>query len=176
HDKGYTSIDGDDPGQLFKSGQMVFWPEGIWMKNDLLKIDTLNFGMAQFIQFDPNIQGNWTSSHQMVMIKSPEMTDEKAAAVMDFIAWVGANSLEWAKAGQNPACLKIMENPEYMEMEQSFLLEAPESLIIHDYKYYGYAVEALDKIVLEVPFGRMTTEEALLQAEKETADRIAAGQ
>lgn len=176
HDKGYTSIDGDDPGQLFKSGQMVFWPEGIWMKNDLLKIDTLNFGMAQFIQFDPSIQGNWTSSHQMVMIKNPEMTDERAAAVMDFIAWVGGNSLEWAKAGQNPACLKIMENPEYMEMEQSFLLEAPDSLIIHNYKYYGYAVEALDKIVLEVPFGRMTTEEALIQAEKETADRIAAGQ
>lgn len=176
HDKGYTSMDGDDAGQLFKSGQMVFWPEGIWMKNDLLKIDTLDFGMTQFIQFDPNIQGNWTSSHQMVMIKSPEMTDERAAAVMDFLAWVGANSLEWAKAGQNPACLKIMENEAYMDMGQSFLLEATDSLVIHDYKYYGYAVEALDKIVWEVPFGRMTTEEALEQAVKETADRITAGQ
>lgn len=176
HDKGYTSQDGDDPGQLFKSGQMVFWPEGIWMKNDLLKIDTLNFGMTQFIQFDPDVQGNWTSSHQMVMIKNPEMTSERAGAVMDFVAWVGANSLEWAKAGQNPACLKIMENPEYMEMGQSFLLSATDSLVIHDYKYYGYAVEALDKIVLEVPFGRMSAEEALIQAQQETADRIAAGQ
>lgn len=176
HDKGYTSLDGDDPGQLFKSGQMVFWPEGIWMKNDLLKIDTLNFGMTQFIQFDKEVQGNWTSSHQMVMIKNPEMTSERAAAVMDFVAWIGANSLEWAKAGQNPACLKIMENEEYMNMGQSFLLEATDSLVIHDYKYYGYAVEALDKIVHEVPFGRMTTEEALIQAEQETKDRIEAGQ
>ncbi len=175
HDQGFTSIDGDDPGQLFKSGQMVFWPEGIWMKNDLMKIDTLNFGMTQFIQFDPKIKGNWTSSHQMVMIKNPEMTDERAAAVMDFIAWVGANSIEWARAGQNPACLKILENEEYTQMGQSFLLQDTDSLIIHDYKYYGYAVEALDKIVLEVPFGRMTAEEALEQAELETADRIKAG-
>lgn len=175
HDKGYTSMDGDDSGQLFKSGQMVFWPEGIWMKNDLLKIDTLNFGMAQFIQFDANIQGNWTSSHQMVMIDSPDMTDERAAAVMDFIAWIGDNSLEWAKAGQVPACLKILENEEFTEMGQAFLLESTDSLVISDYKYYGYAVEALDKVVWEVPFGRMTADEALQQAEKETADRIEAG-
>jgi len=176
HDKGYTSIDGDDPLQLFSSGQMVFWPEGIWMVNNLNKIDTLNFGMTQFIQFDPAIQGNWTSSHQMVMIKNPEMSDERAAAIMDFVAWVGANSIEWARAGQNPACLKILENAEYKEMKQSFLLEATDSLVIHDYKYYGYVVEALDKIVWEVPFGRMTVKEGLEQAEKETADRIKAGE
>lgn len=176
HDKGYTSVDGDDPMQLFSSGQMVFWPEGIWMKNNLVKIDTLNFGMTQFIQFDPAIRGNWTSSHQMVMIKNPQMTDERAAAIMDFVAWVGANSIEWARAGQNPACLKILENAEYKEMGQSFLLDDTDSLVIHDYKYYGYAVEALDKIVVEVPFGRMTAEEGLAQAEKETADRIKAGE
>lgn len=176
HDKGYTSVDGDDSNQLFSSGQMVFWPEGIWMKNNLMQIDTLNFGMTHFIQFDPAVRGNWTSSHQMVMIKNPKMTDERAAAIMDFIAWMGSNSIEWARAGQNPACLKILENPEYKEMGQSFLLDATDSLVIHDYKYYGYAVEALDKIVWEVPFGRMTTEEALAQAEKETADRIKAGE
>jgi len=176
HDKGYTSIDGDDPLQLFSSGQMVFWPEGIWMVNNLNKIDTLNFGMTQFIQFDPAIQGNWTSSHQMVMIKNPEMSEERASAIMDFVAWVGANSIEWARAGQNPACLKILENAEYKEMKQSFLLEATDSLVIHDYKYYGYVVEALDKIVWEVPFGRMTVKEGLEQAEKETADRIKAGE
>ncbi len=176
HDKGYTSIDGDDAGQLFKSGQMVFWPEGIWMKNDLLAIDTLNFGMTDFIQFDAAKKGNWTSSHQMVMIKNPEMTDERASAVLAFVKWVGENSLEWAKAGQVPACLKILENDEFKKMDQAFLLDDTSSLIIHDYKYYGYAVEALDKIVLEVPFGRMTAEEGLAQAEKETADRISAGQ
>lgn len=176
HDKGFTTIDGDDPMQLFTSGQMVFWPEGIWMKANLTQIDTLNFGMTQFIQFDAAKRGNWTSSHQMVMINNPEMTDERAAAVMDFVAWIGANSIEWARSGQNPACLKILENDEFKAMGQAFLLDDPESLIIHDYKYYGYAVEALDKIMFEVPFGRMTAEEALAQAEKEIADRIAAGE
>ncbi len=172
HDNGYTSLDGEDPVQLFQSGQMVFLPEGIWMKNSLTLVDTLNFGMTQSIQFDPSIQGNWTSSHQMVILDNPNMTDERAAAVLDFIEWVGENSIEWARAGQNPASLKILENEEFMTMGQGFLLEATDSLIIHDYKYYGFAAEAIDKFCWDVPFGKVDIEEALPSAEKEIADRI----
>ena len=174
HDAGYTNVDGEDPAQMFRAGKAVFLPEGIWMKNSFEEIGTLNFDMTHMITFDGSKKSNWTSSHQMVMFKNPEMSAERAAAVMDFIAWVGENSLEWAKAGQVPASLKIMDNPEFREMKQSFLLEEPESLKIFDYKYFGYAVEALDKIVWEVPFGRVETKAGLLQAEKEVIDRISA--
>jgi len=172
HDKGYTNIDGEDSGQLFRSGQLVFWPEGIWMKNSLAEIEGLNFGMAHSIAFDVDNVKNWTSSHQMVMFKNPDMTDEKAQGIMDFVAWVGENSIEWARAGQVPASLKILENQEFKDMKQSFLLEDEETLKIFDYKYFGYATEALDKIVWEVPYGRMEAKSALEQAVKEVKDRI----
>ncbi len=173
HDNGYTNIDGEDPVQMFRSGKLVFCPEGIWMKNSLEEIPNLNFGMAHSISFDPAKQVNWTSSHQMVMFKNKEMTDERAAGIMDFLAWVGENSVEWARAGQVPASLKILQNDEFKGMKQAFLLDNQDSLKIFDYKYFGFAAEALDKIVWEVPFGRMETKEGLDQAQKEVRDRIA---
>jgi multiple sugar transport system substrate-binding protein len=174
HDAGITNLDGEDPVQMFRAGQVVFLPEGIWMKNSFETIDTLNFDMTHMIAFDPAKKSNWTSSHQMVMFKNPNMDAERAAAIMDFIKWVGENSIEWAKAGQVPASLKIMDNPEFKEMKQSFLLEEPDTLKIFDYKYFGYAVESLDKVVWEVAFSRLGAKEALEQAQKETIDRISA--
>lgn len=175
YDQGLTTADGDDPQQLFKSGKLVFWPEGIWMKNGLDEVKTLNYGMTNFISFDTNTVYNWTSSHNFVMLKNPSMTDEKASAALDFIAWVGDNSIEWARSGQNPACLKIKDNDEYKKMKQSFILDMPDTLKIHDYKYYGYTVEALDKIVTDAIFGKVDIKKGLEQAQKETADRIKAG-
>jgi multiple sugar transport system substrate-binding protein len=167
--------DGEDPGQLFRSGKMVVWPEGIWMVNSLKDITNLNWGMTHMITFDPAKKVNWSSSHQFTMFKNPGMDDERAAAVMDFINWIGENSLEWAKAGQLPAHLSIAKNEEFKKMPQSFLASAADTQKIHDYKYYGYAVEALDKIVLDTVFGKMDIKEGLKQAVKETEDRIAAG-
>ena len=174
HDAGLTNADGEDPVQMFRAGKVVFLPEGIWMKNSFEEIDALDFDMTHMITFNGAKKSNWTSSHQMVMFKNKEMNADRAAAVMDFITWVGENSLEWAKAGQVPASLKIMDNPEFRDMKQSFLLDDPDTLKIFDYKYFGYAVEALDKIVWEVPFGRVETKAGLQQAEKEVRDRISA--
>lgn len=176
HDRGYTNVDGDDPGQMFRSGNLVFWPEGIWMMNSLAEIPDLNWGMTHSIVFDTDSVKNWTSSHQFVLLDNPNMTDERAQAVMDFIAWVGENSIEWARAGQVPAHFSILDNPEFASLPQAFLLKDSDSLSINEYKHYGYAVEALDKIVWEVPFGRVETKAGLQQAVREVADRIRASQ
>ncbi|MCM8709684.1 extracellular solute-binding protein [Clostridium sp. SYSU_GA19001] len=167
--------DGEDPGQLFRSGKLVIWPEGIWMQNSLKEIKNLNWGMTHMVTFDASKKVNWSSSHQFVMFKNPKMDDERAAAIMDFIKWIGENSLEWAKAGQVPASLKIMDNEEFNKMPQSFLLKESDSQKIFNYKYYGYAVEALDKIVWETVFNKMEIKAGLVLAQKETEDRIKAG-
>ncbi|MGL4336667.1 MAG: extracellular solute-binding protein [Turicibacter sp.] len=171
-EKGYASQDGEDPGQLFRSGQMLFWPEGIWMVNSIKDIPNLNFGMTHMVSLNNNTQANWTSSHQFVMLKNKKMTDERADAIMEFVNWVGENGLEWAKAGQAPAHLSIRENEEFKQMPQAFLLDDASKLALYDYKYYGYAVEALDKVVFEAIFGRMTPEEAVAQMQKETSEKI----
>ena len=175
HDKDLTTKDGDDPVQLFKAGKLVFLPEGIWMKSGLDEVKTLKYGMTNQLSFNTTDVNNWTSSHNFVMLKNPSMTDERASAALDFIAWVGENSIEWAKAGQNPACLKIKDNADYGKMMQSFLLNEPETLKIYNYKYFGFAVEALDKVVTDAVFGKVDIKQGLEKAQKETADRIKAG-
>ncbi len=169
-EKKWCSQDGDDPVQLFGSGQLIFLSEGSWMMGTLNDMG-LNYGATYAIAYDASNPQTWASSHQFVMPKK-EMSAERAAAVMAFVEFVGNNSLEWAKVGQAPAALKIKESPEFTSMPQAFLLDKPEFVNISDYKYYGYAVSAIDKIDYEVPFGRMDAQTALDQAVQEVSDAI----
>lgn len=168
---GYTQKEGDDPWQLFLAGKVLFCPEGIWMYNNV-KEAGLNAKIYDYPVFDANSKGNWTSSHQFVLPKNNNRDDEKTKAVLDFINFMGNNSLEWAKAGQCPAHVSIKDVAEFKDMPQAFLADENDELKIYDYKYYGYAVESLDTVLGEALWGRMTPEEALNQAVQETKDKI----
>lgn len=170
--KGYAQKEGDDSWQLFLAGKVLFCPEGIWMYNNV-KEAGLNAKMYDYPVFDAGTKGNWTSSHQFVLPKNDNRDDEKTQAVLDFINFMGNNSLEWAKAGQCPAHVSIKDVTEFKDMPQAFVADESDELKIYNYKYYGYAVEALDKVLGEVLFGRMTPQEALDQAVQETKDQIA---
>lgn len=136
----------------------------------------LNAKMYDYPVFDAGTKGNWTSSHQFVIPKNDKRDADKTKAVLEFIDYVGNNSLEWAKAGQVPAHVAIKDVAEFKEMPQAFLADEADELKIYSYKYYGYAVESLDKVLAEILFGRMTAEDGLKQAVQETKDRIEMGQ
>ncbi|WP_368658840.1 ABC transporter substrate-binding protein [Metabacillus halosaccharovorans] len=168
--------DGEDPGQLFQSGKAIFYPEGIWMQNGLNEAKNLNWGLTNFPQISPDNIVNWTSSHQFVMFKDENRSEEKTKGMMDFLDYVRQHSLPWAKAGQNPAALETLEDSEYKEMPQSFLVEDPElqkSLKIFDYKYNGFVVEEIDKLVGDAAFGKLDIDEGLEKAQKAIEDKIA---
>ncbi|PAD68213.1 sugar ABC transporter substrate-binding protein [Bacillus sp. 7586-K] len=170
-----TNKDGEDPGQLFKSGKAIFYPEGIWMQNSLNEAKKLNWGLTNFAQVSPDKIVNWTSSHQFVMFKDENRSEEKAKGIMDFLDYVRQNSLPWAKAGQNPAALETLDNPEYKELPQSFLVQDPElqkTLKIFDYKYNGFVVEEVDKLVGDAAFGKLDITEGLEKAQKAVEDKI----
>ncbi len=171
-DKGWATQDGDDPLQLFGTGKLVFLSEGTWMMGRLNEIEGLNYGESYSISYDAANPMTWTSSHQFVMPKNPNMTPERAAAIMDFVSYVGENSLEWANSGQVPASLKILEDETFKAMPQAFYLNKPEFLDISDYKYYGYAVTAVDAFATEVAFSRKDAKEALDEAVQQVADAI----
>lgn len=175
YDAGYTQKDGDSPWELFLGGKMLFCPEGQWMYNNV-KEAKLNAKMFDYPVFNKKTKGNWTSSHQFVMPANKKQNPEKQKAILDFINYIGNNSIEWARAGQTPAHVSIKANSEFKTMPQAFLAEQNEELKINGYKYYGAAVESLDKILGEVLFGRMTIDEGLNQAVQETKDRISSGQ
>lgn len=167
--------DGEDPGQLFKSGKAIFYPEGIWMQNGLNEVKNLDWGLTNFPQISPDKIVNWTSSHQFVMFKDDNRSEEKTKGMMDFLDYVRQNSLPWAKAGQNPAALETLIDSEYKEMPQSFLVEDPElqkTLKIFDYKYNGFVVEEIDKLVGDAAFGKLDINEGLEKAQKAIEDKI----
>ncbi|MDN4525933.1 extracellular solute-binding protein [Fictibacillus fluitans] len=175
---GITNKDGQDAGQTFKSGKAIFYAEGIWMQNDVKSAKNLNWGMTNFPQLsdDKNKMVNWSSSHQFVLLKNPERDKKKTEGIMKFIDWVKDNSLPWAEAGQNPAALATLDNPDYQKMPQSFLVKdatEQKSLKIFDYKYNGYVSEQLDKIGNDTVFGKLDIHKALKSAQKTVEDKIA---
>ncbi|PMC35635.1 sugar ABC transporter substrate-binding protein [Bacillus sp. UMB0899] len=172
-----TNKDGEDPGQLFKSNKAIFYPEGIWMQNSLNEVKTLDWGLTSFPQVSADKIVNWTSSHQFVMLQDENRSEEKTKGMMDFLDYIRENSLPWAQAGQNPAALSTLENPEFKELPHSFLVEDPklqESLKIFDYKYNGFVAEEVDKLVGDAIFGKLDIEEGLEKAQKAVEDKIAA--
>jgi multiple sugar transport system substrate-binding protein len=168
--------DGEDAGQLFKSGKAIFYPEGIWMQNSLKDAKKLNWGLTSFPQVSPEKIVNWTSSHQFVKFNDENRTEEKNEGIMKFLEYVRENSLPWAQAGQNPAALATLENPEYQKLPQSFLVKDPElqkSLKIFDYKYNGFVAEEVDKLVGDAMFGKLDIDKGLEAAQKAVEDKIA---
>ena len=171
YNNGWTQQEGDPSWQLFLAGESMWITEGIWMYNHVLETD-LNVEMFNFPVFDPAVLGNWTSSHQFVLPRNDDRCEDRTRVIFEFIDFVGNNGIEWARAGQAPAQLSIRESAEFMEMPQAFLTEEGAALIIYDFKYFGFAVEALDMIFGDVLFGRLDPEEALEQALRQTIERI----
>ncbi|MDR2658147.1 MAG: extracellular solute-binding protein [Oscillospiraceae bacterium] len=176
HDGGYTTIKGDDGTQLFYAGNLLIWPEGIWMKAGAVDAG-LDFGMLPSISFTPENTKSWTSSHNFVQFADDNRTEEEDIAVAKFINYMGENSLVWARdGGQVPAHISINDVPEFQDLLQSFLAdpERGDELAIYYYKYWGLFDTAFSRNGFEPIFGTMTIEDALAQAEQEIIDAIAA--
>ncbi|MHC5269837.1 extracellular solute-binding protein [Enterococcus sp. LJL98] len=177
---GMTTKDGEDPYQLFLTGKLIFFPEGIWMRNNVSEAK-FDWGLTNSPQLSDDLSKtvNWASSHQFVMFKNEERTDEKTKGVLDFIEWIRTNSLEWARAGQNPASLAILDDEEYSKMPQSIFISTPEqqeTLSIFDYKYNGYVSEFIDAHGLDVVFGKAKIEDFGPKMQKEVSDKISKDQ
>lgn len=173
---GYTNKDGEDASQLFQMGKEVFLPEGIWFQNTANTIKGFEWGMTHAPQYDANNVINWSSSHQFVMFNNDERSDEKEQGIVAFMDWIRENSIEWAKAGQNPASLATLEDPEYLALPQSFLVKdevGQSSLKIFEYQYNGYVSDEIDRIGFDTVFGKTKIDKALESAQKSIEDKIA---
>ncbi|MGX7030417.1 extracellular solute-binding protein [Vagococcus zengguangii] len=176
YEEGVSTKDGEDPNQLFLSGKLLFLPEGIWLQN-IINGAEFDWGLTNAPQLSDDMSQviNWSSSHQFVMFNNEDRSDEKTKGILDFIDWVRTNSLEWAKAGQNPATLDILNNEEYQKMPQSFFINSEEeqnTLKIFDYKYNGYVSEYLESHGFDALFSKVSIEDFTSGLQKEVSDKI----
>ncbi len=169
--KGWCTQDGDQPNNLFAKKKLIFLPEGTWILSTA-QYTRVNFGETYMISYDPDNMVQWASSHQFVIPRSKEMNDEKAAAIMDFIQYVGENSYEWAKYGQIPASKAVLADERINDLPQKFLIDNPSAMIINDYAYYGAVVDAIDTVAYEIPFGRVSPADGLRDAQQMVVDKI----
>ncbi|GBG93866.1 sugar ABC transporter substrate-binding protein [Ligilactobacillus salitolerans] len=171
-----TSQDGQDPMQLFLTGKDIFFPEGIWMNNQI-KEGKIKYGVTNMPQIssNPNKMVNWSSSHQFVLLKQPKRSKAKTKATLKFINWVRLHSLTWAEAGQNPASLAITKNAKYNNMQQSFLLSnktEQNSLTIFDYRYNGYLADYLDRYAYDAVFNKTSISKYLKKMQNTVQDEV----
>lgn len=169
--KKWCTQDGDQPNNLFAQGKLMFLPEGTWTLSTV-EYTNINFDETYMITYDTDNMLQWASSHQFVMPRNDKMTDEKAAAILDFISFVGENCYEWADYGQIPASKAVLNDSRVSELPQKFLIDNPSALVISDYVYYGAVVEALDTVAYEIPFGRVTPADGLKSAQQLVEDNI----
>lgn len=110
-----------------------------------------------------------------MLLKQPKRDKAKTEATLQFISWVRTHSLEWAKAGQNPATLAITKDKEYQKMQQSFLLidkTEQKSLRIFNYRYNGYLADYLDRYAYDAVFGKTSISSYLNKLQNTVQDEV----
>lgn len=174
-DAGGASDDGEDNLQLFQSGEAIFLPDGVWDANALNSIDDLEWGVANTIAYNSNEFYNYSNSNQFVMLKNEERTEEKEEVIADFLDYVRENALEWARSGQVPASSAADDIEEYKNMKQYFHVsteEQEQALKFRSYTYGGYADDAITQVLNDMLYEKISIEEGLKQAQKQTEDNI----
>lgn len=169
--EGLVQKEGDSGWEMFLAGKVLYCPEGIWCLSQAKK-SGINWKMVEYPAWDANHRGQWCSSHQFVIPKNDKRDPDKIRGVLEFINWMGNNALAWSKSGMVPAHVAIKNVAEFKDMPQYFLAEQTDQIKIYGYKYYGYSVEALDTVLPEALYGRMSPKDALMKAQQQTKDKI----
>lgn len=59
------------------------------------------------------------------MFKDENRPDDRINASVAFVEWLQTNQNTWLQSGENTAALPMLEDEEYQEMPQSFLIADP---------------------------------------------------
>lgn len=149
YDEGYMVPDGEDANKLFMNQQLIFLPEGTWMLANMTEIKDFAWGETFTPQWDAENLLQGTGVDQFAMFKSKdERSEDKKKSMVDFLVWLQGNQLEWVKSGANPTSLAMLDNEEYLEMPQSFLLKTEkgqQAVSVNAVDGLSYIFEEYDK-------------------------------
>ncbi len=110
------NVQQDGEVTLFLQGKNAMHLNGPWMMEQWEKAN-LNYGVAPVPQLGTQQQAVFGNSHNFVIPAS--ITDEKKLeATQDFLKYVAAHSMEWAKSGMAPTSKAVYESAEFQSMKQ----------------------------------------------------------
>ncbi|OCA87649.1 ABC transporter substrate-binding protein [Bacillus sp. FJAT-27225] len=176
HDLGYMNKKGEDMNKLFNNGKVIFLPEGTWMLSQMEKITSFKWAQTFTPQWDANniIQGS--GADQFAMFVSKERSEEKIKSIVKFLEWLQGNTTEWIKSGANPTALGMLDNQEYTDMPQSFLLktdEARQAVTIITDPGSSYVFGEIDTGIWDMIQGKADIKEQLKKIQQTVNDKMA---
>jgi len=123
---------------IFVAGSAAFMMNGVW--NVTTFEDATAAGEFPFeygVMPMPTLYdqpANWADSHALVIPTSPrnEPSDEKVAAILEFIAFVSKNSQTWASGGHIPAYRPVVDAEAYQTMEPNVHYAAAAESVVYD--------------------------------------------
>jgi len=154
----------------FKRGECAMEFNGIWMLTSYIDVEGLEFGAGQIPQLGLKRPAEWAGSHTMVIFKKRKKDWDKIEAAAKFISWISNHSIEWAKAGQIPANISVINSEEFQSLPyHSNIAKGIENVVFPPFfDRYGDATgpiwEALNLTIL----GQKPVEQALSDAEEIT--------
>ncbi|WP_062350004.1 ABC transporter substrate-binding protein [Bacillus kwashiorkori] len=173
-DLGYMNKNGEDTTKLFKNGKIIFLPEGTWMVNTMNEIKDFEWGETFTPQWDANNIVQASGADQFAMFVSKDRNEDKVKATVKFIEWLQGNIGEWIKSGANPTSLAMLENEEYKNMPQSFLLDKPEVIKIVTDPGSGYIMSEIDTSAWDMIQGKVDIKQKLKEIQQIVDDKMAA--
>lgn len=140
-DRGLVARDVETNGAsqaIFMGGDAAFMMNGVWNVTTFEDaIDAGEFPFDYGVMPMPTLydqDAGWADSHALVIPTSPrnEPSDEKVAAVLEFIAFVQENSQIWASGGHIPAYLPVVEGEAYQAMEPNVDYAPAAESVVYD--------------------------------------------
>lgn len=116
YDKGYILEGIDDHQAFFQSGKAGLLFAGTWATGALESTENLKFGAQTFPQLFDN-DACWADSHTLIIPFSKERTEDETLAAVEFALTASSDGgATWAKSGQIPANLKVLESDDYLKL------------------------------------------------------------
>lgn len=137
-----TSESGADHLNIFMQGRALFTIDGIWSAPDACSDanpDRLDAGVALLPKLDSSVSSRSVAAdgHSFVMFKNNSQSDEKDAAVAEFMQYLIENSGTWCRGGKIAARADIAEDETYQALEWGYLSESLADMV-SPVKVYTY--------------------------------------
>lgn len=176
YDEGYTQENGEDTVAMFMNGEIMILPEGTWMLSQMEEIEDFEWGETFIPQWDENNIVQCTGVDQFVRFVDENRPAERVEAAVEFMDWLRGNSYTWIQSGANPASLAMLEDEDYLDMPQSFLIETQEgrdSLEVITDEGSSIVFSALDDSLWDMILGNVDIDQKFAEIQQEVNDTLA---
>lgn len=131
--------------EMFEAGEAAIYIDGAWNVTPAAEALGDDFGVTLFPQwFDT--KALITTNHAFIIPTNSNMTQEKAAAIVEFIKWWGENNWKWGEAGHLPAYVPSTETAEFKSMPWPQYYEATLDYAVPIYTMEGANIHQLSDV------------------------------